>query len=155
MAQAKLQACCAFFITIILTMWTLAVGTPAGKASLDTAVYCSKLFSYYRNSYMSLITVHTRAVLFCFLFFFLQLHTTCKAHPQISPPRSHNHHVKKQTRARTHIHPRTHTRQPPQCSRDPEQSSKPPLTRASRSFRQSVIARRVLTARSGSGMCRT
>ena len=35
MAQTKLQAYFVFCVTVILTMWTLAVGTPAGMESLD------------------------------------------------------------------------------------------------------------------------
>ena len=38
MTQTKLQAYCALFVTVILTMWTLAVGTPAGMESLDATV---------------------------------------------------------------------------------------------------------------------
>ena len=38
MAQPKLQAYFVFCVTVILTMWTLAVGTPAGMESLDATV---------------------------------------------------------------------------------------------------------------------
>ena len=37
MAQTKLQAYFVFSVTVILTMWTPAVGTPAGMESLDAA----------------------------------------------------------------------------------------------------------------------